>query len=93
MKELLEALEQLYADQDNIYQEEGWTGFNESVLYNKVVCLCDEYLITDDGRCNWDNMNILRINGYRIFAGERDSFGWLTGCVQKLNDSRVVVYG
>jgi hypothetical protein len=93
MDKLLEALEKLYEDQNNIYREEGWTGFNESELYNEVVTLCDKYLITNGGLCNWDNIRILRDKGYRVFAGEKDSFGWLTGCVQKHNDLRVVVYG
>ena len=93
MKELLTALEKLYGDQSNIYQEDGWTGFNENEMYNEVVGLCNEYLITNGGLCNWDNIRILRSNGYRVFAGEKDSFGWLTGCVQKNNDERVVVYG
>jgi shikimate kinase len=93
MKELLEVLERLYMDQDNIYQEEGWTSFNESELYNEAVALCNEYLITSGGSCNWDNIHVLRNNGYRVFAGEKDNFGWLTGCVQKHNDLRVLVYG
>ena len=93
MKELLTALEKLYGDQSNIYQEDGWTGFNENEMYNEVVDLCNEYLITNCGLCNWDNIRILRSNGYRVFAGEKDSFGWLTGCVQKDDDERVIVYG
>lgn len=93
MKELLTALEKLYGDQSNIYKEDGWTGFNENEMYNEVVGLCNEYLITNAGLCNWDNIHILRSNGYRVFAGEKDSFGWLTGCVQKDDDERVVVYG
>ena len=93
MEQLLIALEKLYSDQDNIYQEDGWTGFNENKIYNDVVSLCDKYLITNAGQCNWDNIRVLRNNGYRVFAGEKDGFGWLTGCVQKNNDKRVVVYG
>lgn len=93
MEKLLKALEKLYSEQNNFYQEDGWTGFNKSDLYNEVVNLCDEYLITNDGQCNWNNIVILQNNGYDIFAGEKDSFGWLTGCVQKDNDERVVIYG
>lgn len=93
MKELLTALEKLYGDQSNIYQEDGCTGFNENEMYDEVVGLCNEYLITNDGLCNWGNIRILRSNGYRVFAGEKDSFGWLTGCVQKDDDERIVLYG
>lgn len=93
MEKLLKALEKLYSEQNNFYQEDGWTGFNKSDLYNEVVDLCDEYLITNDGQCNWNNIVTLQNNGYDVFAGEKDSFGWLTGCVQKDNDERVVIYG
>ena len=50
MEKLLKALEKLYSEQNNFYQEDGWTGFNKSDLYNEVVDLCDEYLITNDGQ-------------------------------------------
>lgn len=93
MEELLKVLERLYKDQSNTYQEDGWTGFNESELYNETVALCNDYLIGNGGLCNWDNIRILRENGYRVFAGEKDSFGWLTGCVQKQGDPRILVYG
>ena len=58
MEKLLKALEKLYSEQNNFYQEDGWTGFNKSDLYNEVVKLCDEYLITNDGQCNWNNIVI-----------------------------------
>lgn len=93
MKELLEALDRLYANQNDIRQDEYGASFNESELYDEVVSLCDEYLIAEGGRCNWDNIRILGRNGYRVFAGEEDSWGWLTGCVQKNDDKRVIVYG
>jgi hypothetical protein len=93
MEQLLIALKKLYDDQTNIYRDEEWTGFKEDELYNEVVGLCNGYLITKDGQCNWNNILILRNNGYRVYAGEEDSFGWLVGCVQKKDDPRVIVYG
>ena len=93
MEELLEVLEQLYSNENDIYHEEGFIGFNESKLYDKAVGLCNEKLITNGGLCNWDNINFLRSHGYSVFAGEKDGFGWLTGCIRKYNDSRVIVYG
>ena len=93
MKELLEALERLYANQDDICQEGEDTGFNESELLDEVVGLCDDHLIASGGQCNWENIRILERNGYRVYAGDQDSWGWLTGCVQKKGDKRVIVYG
>lgn len=94
MEKLLEKLEQLYATQNNSYSGEGYDEyFKESDLYYEIEGLCNEYLITKSGGCNWDNINILRSKGYYVYAGEKDSFGWLTGCIQKKGDNRIVVYG
>ena len=30
--------------------------------------------------------------GFDVYAGEKDSFGWLTGCIE-FPDGRVLVYG
>ena len=51
---------------------------------------CDN-LIMDDGHCNWDNMDMLYDIGIHVFSGEKDRFGWLTGCIQ-LNNG-IIVYG
>jgi hypothetical protein len=95
MERLLKALEELYAIQDNgrVCDYDGKTYFESNEVTSAVICLCDEKLITEGGRCDWDNIDVLRKNGYRVFAGDRDSFGWLTGCVQKKGDPRILVYG
>lgn len=51
---------------------------------------CGE-LITGSGDCNWKRIRQLRNEGYRVYAGDEDSFGWVTGCIQK--DDKVLVYG
>lgn len=45
--------------------------------------LCNGELITSAGQCNWSMIKVLKSKGYDVFAGDRDSFGWLTGRVQK----------
>lgn len=50
-------------------------------LINEAEALGNEVLIID-GKCNWDNHTILKDNGFNVFPGERDRFGWLTGCIQ-----------
>lgn len=51
---------------------------------------CGE-LFTDSGDCNWENIRKLQKKGYHVYAGDKDSFGWLTGCIQK--GDKVLVYG
>ena len=90
MDELMKALEKLF-NAENIETEGKY--FQSCELVDHAEDLCDDYLITSNGDCNWSNIEILRNNGYRVFAGEKDSFGWLTGCVQKKGDNRILVYG
>lgn len=95
MESLLKTLEKLYAIQGNSYVSEydGRTYFEDDDVAYEAEALCNEKLITNNGLCNWENIRVLRDNGYRVFAGEKDSFGWLTGCVQKNGDPRILVYG
>ena len=48
-------------------------------LVEAVVYLASECLVTDN---NYDNIQLLKIAGYKVYPGERDSFGWLTGWVE-----------
>ena len=94
MDELLEALEKLYSIPGNSYtSEDGRAYFEDNDVTDEVIGLCDEHLIADGGDCNWDNIEVLRRNGYSVFAGDEDSFGWLTGCIRKQDDERILVYG
>lgn len=90
MDELMKALEKLF-NCTEIEVENGY--FQSGDLVERAEGLCCEQLITANGGCNWANIKTLHNNGYDVFAGEKDSFGWLTGCVQKKGDNRILVYG
>lgn len=59
---------------------------DDSHLLQKLICeavgFADEFLVTDGGQCAWENHAALKAEGYDVFPGERDRFGWLTGCIQ-----------
>lgn len=95
METLIKALEKLYGESNNSYvcEEDSKAYFKNDETYIAVIGFCNEYLITEDGLCNWKNIGVLKEAGYYVYAGEKDSFGWLTGCVQKKGDNRIVVYG
>lgn len=97
MELLLTQLEELFSQEDNyiVDEDDGRRYFKDSELYGEVISSCCEVLITSNGQCDWDNIAILRGNGYHVFAGEKDSFGWLIGCIQKKDDPlrRTVYYG
>ena len=58
-----------------------------------VLLGADTFLITEAGKPNWKNIDALEneVPGVRVTAGERDSFGWLTGVIHTQHGK--VVYG
>jgi hypothetical protein len=56
-----------------------------------AASMASDFLIMEDGHCNWDNIDILGDIGIRVFAGEQDRFGWVTGCIGLKNG--IIVYG
>ena len=63
-------------------------GFHHPLI-SAVIYLADECLCTDNNR---SNILHLRNAGFRVYPGEQDSFGWLTGWIQlqKRNDERIL---
>lgn len=55
--------------------------------------MANELLIASNGRCNWENIKKLKSCGFDVYAGEKDSFGWLAGCIGFPDHERVLVYG
>lgn len=60
-------------------------------LIERIVTLASCALIDDNGRNIWENHKILEESGFSIFPGERDRFGWLSGCIQ--TKKGFIVYG
>jgi hypothetical protein len=60
-------------------------------LADQVASLADTLLIGPNGECLWDQHVLIKEAGYDIFPGERDGFGWLTGCIQ--TKKGVVMFG
>ena len=94
MDDLLKALEVLFEmdgpcsqDEDGLFY---YDRFNES---DAAEAEASYYLIKPDGSCNWKNINELEKHGYKVYAGDKDSFGWLIGCIQKNGTNRVLTYG
>lgn len=93
MKELVKVLKQIESE-DKILKAKYLTDGRidkRHPLINKADTLACEKLITDSGSCNWNNIKSLKEQGYNVFAGEKDSFGWLTGCIR--TSKGIVVYG
>jgi hypothetical protein len=67
---------------------DNYDGFITNNEINNLACDC---LIDSNGRCIWENHDVLREAGFQVFPGEQDRFGWLTGCIQ--TKKGIIVYG
>lgn len=56
-----------------------------------IESLADSLLITEDGDCNWENIQFLRSNGYDVFPLEQDRFGWVVGGIETIHG--IIAYG
>ena len=98
MEDFVKLLEELYSSNNEVSEDENGvdkyfiTSDKSSLAYKAEEEACG-YLITNEGTCNWKQIWKLRDSGYDVFAGDEDSFGWLTGCIRKHGDDRILVYG
>lgn len=77
---------------DEIKHKDG--GYYEEdlpIIIQKAIELACDNLITSSGGCNWSNMEILKRHGFKVTAGEKDSFGWLTGLIH--TSKGTIMYG
>jgi hypothetical protein len=58
---------------------------------SEIKYIADTLLITDDGKCNWDNIEILMDNSIEVFPVELDRFGWLIGGIRTTKG--IITYG
>ena len=61
-------------------------------LISEIVGAADSVLISEEGQPLFEEMDKLWNDyGYFVFPGERDRFGWLTGCIQ--TKKGIIVFG
>lgn len=89
---LIDELRQL--EQSDLPQRTYLTDGDPDALDSRIsaiVDLADIMLITNSGGCDWTNIEALRNAGFNVTAGERDSFGWLSGVIHTSKGR--IVYG
>jgi len=60
-------------------------------LINEIKSIASTLLITDDGKCNWQNIEILMDNSIEVFPVELDKFGWVLGGIRTTKG--IITYG
>lgn len=82
------------ADSDFAETDETFTRYAKATdSVEECERMANILLISPGGRCDWENIAKLKSYGFDIYAGEKDSFGWLTGCIGFSDGERVLVYG
>jgi hypothetical protein len=88
LKELITLLKAI--DDDPLLEDDD--GQSDKYIINSLASsLACDALIDFNGKNIWENHTILRKAGFYVFPGERDGFGWLTGCIQ--TKKGIIVYG
>lgn len=93
LEKLIKVLQAIELD-DSIEVKEYLTDGGEGdlpLLVEQAVELAEHELITPRGGCCYVGHRVLEGHGFRVFAGEKDSFGWLTGCIR--TSKGIIVYG
>jgi hypothetical protein len=87
VNELLLKLKQLEGDNSitsiltPLQEQEGYYREDLHPLVREIFSLADNLLITKRGQPDWDNIKVLKQEGFPVRSGDSDSFGWLTGII------------
>lgn len=102
MEEKIKRLKELLVEHDNNkeiqYTDDSTRYYNTNLRDNDIIKeledLAYELFITANGRPNYDAINMAKREGINVFPGDKDSFGWLTGCVKLYSQNHaILVFG
>jgi hypothetical protein len=92
MENLVNLLRMLDASDLPDDEDEHVLGTNEHSLVSEIETMASDILISGTGHPHFDLIDELYHDyGYFIFPGDRDQFGWLTGCI--LTKKGLIVFG
>jgi hypothetical protein len=62
-----------------------------AVLDDPEVSYLAEFYLIKNGKCNWDNIDILRKAGFTAFPWDREGDHWITGAIE--TSKGFILYG
>lgn len=80
-----------HIDSDSSIQVENKFYTYSHPLVSAAKYMANEYLIGDDGHPSRDAIDYVTTNGFYIYPGEMDRFGWVTGCIELSRG--IIVFG
>jgi hypothetical protein len=75
-------------DADKSVPLRGQYFIGEHPLVSAVSYLANRYLIGDE---SYEHIENMKKNGYDVYPGEHDRFGWLTGCIK--TERGIIIFG
>lgn len=85
----LKVIEKVEYIEPKQYLTDGYMSEKPQII-QETVSLANDCLICDC-KPNFDNIEILKKHGFFVYPGEKDSFGWLTGCIR--TKKGIIVFG
>lgn len=64
----------------------------DNPIINEIGSIACTLFITSSGTPNRKNIQHAKRYGIQVYPGDRDSFGWLTGCIQMSGDANAPIY-
>ena len=75
-------------DKDESVPLRGQYFIGDHPLVSAVIYLSNKYLVGDG---HYEHMQNMIKNGYDVYPGEHDSYGWITGCIKTTRG--IIVFG
>lgn len=88
VNELILKLKELESDSSitdvltKVQEKEQYYVYKLHPLVQEIIFLADDILIAKGGQVNWENVNLLKQEGFPVRPGDSDSFSWLTGLIK-----------
>jgi hypothetical protein len=88
MERLLDVISQL--ERDDSILESGFLLIDHPLIC-EIKSIADLLLITPEGGCNWNNIEILIDKSIDVFPVELDRYGWIVGGIH--TKKGIITYG
>ena len=64
---------------------------NDFIKHREIEQFACELLVDAEGRCNWENISILKDAEFNVIPIEKDRFGWIIGGI--VTKKGIITYG
>lgn len=91
MENLIQLLQDLENDTTMMEDHNRYLTREDHKSIENIKTIAYDYLITEEGECNWDNIQIMKEYKFYAFPVEKDRCGWLIGGISTRKG--IITYG